>query len=449
MLEDELENMFNTELQPDSGTEDNLIYDNLSEPDGSSKATPFIFPKKMEDEEIDNLLNNKLPEQTNNETKKQSSKPNKKETDSEKETKKQTLTEKSELQTKAADESSSIASDSPQTIPDVTTEADENKEPDNEQPTTQDASSENPEPSQSEQDSGYSDAGPSSGQNEEPTPNPQPSSVSYVYNNFDAKQFMQGQPQDNVSVEDGLTPDSSTVHESDVQSSNPKVSVVSPDQPVSFGDSNKNYTEKTSFSVPSWAIKVAMFFAMMIVFAGIPFVYSKINKKPAVDKKTQSTSIMKTSESPVTTQDVAPTTTQGVSFDDLFADLDSNLNITEQQPGSDTTQEQQVPPATTEHSQGRFSTIEELSAYIEQYTSDVMFNELSLVNNFSSGIITAEQFSADMSFCIEQANYVNRLLLVNKNNYISRDAQDDYNRLSGKIEELIVYGENAIREESP
>jgi hypothetical protein len=69
---------------------------------------------------------------------------------------------------------------------------------------------------------------------------------------------------------------------------------------------------------------------------------------------------------------------------------------------------------------------------------------MQTVNLYTQGSLTRDNFVATMEEYISQANALNHLLLVNKENYENEGREEEYNELSENLDTLMIYGDMKV-----
>lgn len=94
----------------------------------------------------------------------------------------------------------------------------------------------------------------------------------------------------------------------------------------------------------------------------------------------------------------------------------------------------------------RFSTLDDLTFYLDSQISSIMANEKMLANQYLSGSITQEEYISSLQDYSKQVDSHNHLLVANRNLYKEEGKEDDYNVLTDNINTLTTYGDSLIYE---
>lgn len=178
--------------------------------------------------------------------------------------------------------------------------------------------------------------------------------------------------------------------------------------------------------------KVIAFAAMVVILIGIPLIVSIINK---VDNNTEKTKVYDSEYKNTTEYNNKPETTKtnnSNSGDDLYNEIARANNELFKGNNYDNS------------NKSRFSSFDELSAYIDENTNNLYSKEIKIVNAYKQRNISKEIFFEEMNSCIEEVNTLNHLLLVNKQGYENNGKTLDYNTLSSNLETLTVYGDLGV-----
>jgi predicted small secreted protein len=159
-----------------------------------------------------------------------------------------------------------------------------------------------------------------------------------------------------------------------------------------------------------------MFAAMFALVIGIPVVISLVGNRG----KSEKTKIY--SENTVTTEEKTSEVKNA-----LFSEAEKDSSVDNDGITS-----------------SRFATLDELSLYIESNTGSVLSSEMQTVNLYTQGSLTRDNFVATMEEYISQANALNHLLLVNKENYENEGREEEYNELSENLDTLMIYGDMKV-----
>lgn len=95
----------------------------------------------------------------------------------------------------------------------------------------------------------------------------------------------------------------------------------------------------------------------------------------------------------------------------------------------------------------RFSTLSDLTYYIESFTNYYYSLELQLYTRYENEDLTRDEMVEIISGYTEEINTVYHLLTVNKSVYEENDMADTYSELNEEINELIIYGDMIIYSE--
>jgi predicted small secreted protein len=176
----------------------------------------------------------------------------------------------------------------------------------------------------------------------------------------------------------------------------------------------KEYKPKKE--MPEFVKKLVMFAAMFALVIGIPVVISLVGNRG----KSEKTKIY--SENTVTTEEKTSEVKNA-----LFSEAEKDSSVDNDGITS-----------------SRFATLDELSLYIESNTGSVLSSEMQTVNLYTQGSLTRDNFVATMEEYISQANALNHLLLVNKENYENEGREEEYNELSENLDTLMIYGDMKV-----
>lgn len=204
-------------------------------------------------------------------------------------------------------------------------------------------------------------------------------------------------------------------------------------------DPTTTATKEEMEMVKNVSKKIAVFFIALLLIVGIPVILfnamGKKTKKPEQQPQTTVSSVPDT-------QNTQTATTEADFYDPFADDWLTVPDITEPPTEAPTTATPTTEAAT--EAQSRFETLEELTVYVESNQGLILSNMQMAVLDYEQGHISHDEYINKMNTLIAAANELNNLLILNADEYAAQGQQDTYNTLVQNMNNVIVYGANAI-----